>query len=92
MPFGHHHKSQEEVYVLLSGTGRLKLDDEVLELKEWDAVRIPRETMRNLEAGPTGRSCSSSAPRTPAPATPDDARLVERPTSPAASRGRLAHP
>lgn len=42
------------MYVLLSGSGRIKLDDEIVELRQWDAVRIPRETMRNFEAGPQG--------------------------------------
>jgi mannose-6-phosphate isomerase-like protein (cupin superfamily) len=54
MPFGHHHKQQEEVYVLVAGSARLKLDDEVLELEPWDAVRITKDTMRNLEGGPEG--------------------------------------
>jgi mannose-6-phosphate isomerase-like protein (cupin superfamily) len=54
VPFGHHHNVQEEVYVLVGGSARLKLDDEVVELKPWDAVRIDRETMRNFEGGPEG--------------------------------------
>jgi mannose-6-phosphate isomerase-like protein (cupin superfamily) len=54
LPFGHKHKEQEEVYVLLSGSARLKLDDEVLELTPWDVVRIPKETVRNVEGGPEG--------------------------------------
>jgi mannose-6-phosphate isomerase-like protein (cupin superfamily) len=54
LPFGHTHKEQEEVYVLLSGSARLKLDDEVLELAPWDVVRIPKETVRNVEGGPEG--------------------------------------
>src|SRR5690348_12924003 len=54
VPFGHHHNQQEEVYVLVSGSARLKLDDEIVELRPFDAVRIPKETMRNLEAGPEG--------------------------------------
>jgi mannose-6-phosphate isomerase-like protein (cupin superfamily) len=54
IPFGHRHKEQEEVYVLVSGSGRLKLDEEILELRQWDAVRIPKETTRNFEAGPDG--------------------------------------
>lgn len=53
-PFGHTHKTQEEVYVLLSGSGRIKLDDEIVELKPWDAVRMAKGTMRNFEAGPGG--------------------------------------
>ena len=54
MPFGHRHEEQEEVYLVISGSARLKLDDDVLELEQWDAVRIPRSTMRNLEGGPEG--------------------------------------
>jgi mannose-6-phosphate isomerase-like protein (cupin superfamily) len=54
MPFGHHHDQQEEVYVLVNGSARLKLDDEIVELEPWDAVRIHRDTMRNLEGGPEG--------------------------------------
>jgi len=53
-PFGHRHKQQEEVYVVLSGSGRIKLDDEIVELREWDSVRIPPATTRQLEAGPDG--------------------------------------
>ena len=54
IPFGHRHTEQEEVYVLVSGTARVKLDDEIVELKPWDAVRIGKGTMRNVEAGPEG--------------------------------------
>jgi mannose-6-phosphate isomerase-like protein (cupin superfamily) len=54
VPFGHKHKEQEEVYVVISGSARIKLDDEVVPLKQWDAVRIEKDTMRNLEAGPEG--------------------------------------
>jgi mannose-6-phosphate isomerase-like protein (cupin superfamily) len=54
MPFGHRHKRQEEVYVLVSGSARMKLEDDVVDLRQWDAVRVPSETMRCLEAGPDG--------------------------------------
>jgi mannose-6-phosphate isomerase-like protein (cupin superfamily) len=54
VPFGHTHSEQEEIYVILSGSARLKLDDEVVELNEWDAVRIPRGVMRGFEGGPQG--------------------------------------
>ena len=53
-PFGHRHGEQEEVYVITSGSARIKLDDEVLELAQWDAIRIPGPTMRCLEGGPEG--------------------------------------
>ena len=66
VPFGHNHNVQEEVYVLISGSARLKLDDEIVELKPLDAVRIPKETMRNLEAGPDGAELIAfGAPKTP---------------------------
>jgi mannose-6-phosphate isomerase-like protein (cupin superfamily) len=53
-PFGHTHKTQEEVYVVLRGSGRMKLDDEVVELKEWDVVRVSPGTWRGYEAGAEG--------------------------------------
>jgi mannose-6-phosphate isomerase-like protein (cupin superfamily) len=54
VPFGHRHSAQEEIYVLLSGSGRMKLDDKVIELRQWDAVRVAAATMRNFEAGLDG--------------------------------------
>jgi hypothetical protein len=54
IPFGHKHGEQEEVYVLLSGSARLKLDDEIVELEQWDAIRVPGEVTRNFEGGPNG--------------------------------------
>jgi mannose-6-phosphate isomerase-like protein (cupin superfamily) len=54
LPFGHNHSRQEELYVVTGGSGRIKLDDEIVELRQWDAVRIPAGTMRGLEAGPDG--------------------------------------
>ena len=54
IPFGHNHKVQEEVYVVVSGSIRAKLDDEVVELKQWDALRVPKDTIRSFEGGPEG--------------------------------------
>jgi mannose-6-phosphate isomerase-like protein (cupin superfamily) len=45
---------QEEVYVVVRGSGRMKVDDEIVDLEEWDAVRIPPGTWRGYEAGPEG--------------------------------------
>ncbi|TML55640.1 MAG: cupin domain-containing protein [Actinobacteria bacterium] len=53
-PYGHTHKRQEEVYVVVRGSGRMKLDDEIVELEEWDAIRVPPGTWRGYEAGPEG--------------------------------------
>jgi mannose-6-phosphate isomerase-like protein (cupin superfamily) len=54
MPFGHTHGEQEEVYVVVSGSGRVKLDDEIVDVGQWDAVRVSPEVMRAFEAGPDG--------------------------------------
>src|SRR3954465_11312148 len=53
-PFGHKHGEQEELYLVLSGSGRIKIDDEVVELKALDAVRVPPAAERALEGGPDG--------------------------------------
>ena len=53
-PYGHTHMKQEEVYVVVRGSGRMKVDDEIIELEEWDAVRVPPGTWRGYEAGPRG--------------------------------------
>jgi mannose-6-phosphate isomerase-like protein (cupin superfamily) len=53
-PYGHTHKEQEEVYVVVRGSGRMKLDEEIVELGVWDAVRVPPGTWRGYEAGPEG--------------------------------------
>jgi mannose-6-phosphate isomerase-like protein (cupin superfamily) len=53
-PYGHTHKTQEEVYVVVRGSGRMKVDDEIVELREWDAVRVPPGSWRGYQAGPEG--------------------------------------
>lgn len=52
--FGHRHANQEEVYLVLRGGGRIKVEDEIVELKEWDAIRIPPGVARQLESGADG--------------------------------------
>jgi mannose-6-phosphate isomerase-like protein (cupin superfamily) len=52
--FGHRHENAEEVYVVVSGSGRVKLDDEVVELKRLDAIRVSPEVMRQFEADDDG--------------------------------------
>lgn len=54
MPFGHSHAGQEEIYVVVEGGGRVRLDDEVRDVAQWDAVRVAPETVRAFEAGPDG--------------------------------------
>jgi len=53
-PFAHSHREQEEAYVVVAGSGRIRLNDEVLEVKPWDVVRVAPETVRGFEAGPDG--------------------------------------
>jgi len=52
--FGHHHEVQEEAYVVVDGSGTIKLDDERIELKQWDVVRVAPEVVRGFDAGPDG--------------------------------------
>ena len=54
LPFGHKHGTQEELYLVIGGSGRIKLDDEIVELAEWDAIRVPGEVTRSFEAGSDG--------------------------------------
>jgi quercetin dioxygenase-like cupin family protein len=51
---GHSHTEQEEAYVVIGGSGRVKLDDEVRELRRWDVVRVAPHVVRAFEAGPEG--------------------------------------
>jgi mannose-6-phosphate isomerase-like protein (cupin superfamily) len=51
---GHRHKVQEEIYMLVSGSARVKAGDDVVELEPWTAIRVPNETTRSIEAGPDG--------------------------------------
>jgi quercetin dioxygenase-like cupin family protein len=52
--FGHHHEQSEEVYVMLSGSGRFRVRDDVFEVGPRDVVYCPPEAMRGWEAGPDG--------------------------------------
>ena len=53
-PFGHRHREQEEAYVVVSGSGRVRLDDEVRDLSQWDVVRVAPQVVRTFESGPDG--------------------------------------
>lgn len=52
--FAHRHKQAEEIYVVLAGSGRVKLDDDLVDLAPRDAVRVSPGTARSFEAGPDG--------------------------------------
>jgi mannose-6-phosphate isomerase-like protein (cupin superfamily) len=54
LPFGHRHTTHEEVYVVLAGSGRVKLDGEERELTQWDALRVAPTVTRGFVAGPDG--------------------------------------
>ncbi len=54
LPFGHTHAEQEELYVVISGSARFKAGDEIVELAELDAIRVPGDTPRGMEAGSGG--------------------------------------
>ena len=60
-PYGHTHERQEEVYVVVGGSGRMKLDDEIVDLAQWDVVRVAPGTWRGYEAGPDGLELLVSA-------------------------------
>ena len=74
VPFAHRHKTQEEVYVLVSGSARMKLEDDIVDLKPWDAVRVHKDTVRGFEAGPEGAEMIAiGAPNT----GPGDADVIQ---------------
>ncbi len=54
LPIGHSHREQEEAYVIVSGSGRMRLDDEIVELAQWDVVRVAPQVVRGFESGPEG--------------------------------------
>jgi hypothetical protein len=51
---GHRHEQAEEVYVVVAGSGRMKLDDDIIEIELMDAIRVSPSVMRSFEAGPDG--------------------------------------
>jgi mannose-6-phosphate isomerase-like protein (cupin superfamily) len=53
-PYGHRHREQEEAYVVVGGSGQLRLDDEVIDLRRWDVVRVAPEVVRAFRGGPDG--------------------------------------
>ena len=52
--WGHKHREQEEAYLVIGGSGEMLLDDEVLELRQWDLVRVSPDVVRAVGAGPDG--------------------------------------
>jgi mannose-6-phosphate isomerase-like protein (cupin superfamily) len=53
-PVSHSHREQEEAYVVVAGSGRARLDDEIRDIGPWDVIRVAPEVVRGFEAGPDG--------------------------------------
>jgi mannose-6-phosphate isomerase-like protein (cupin superfamily) len=53
-PLGHRHHEQEEAYVVVGGSGRIRCDDDVTDLRLWDVVRVAPNVVRAFEGGPDG--------------------------------------
>src|SRR4051794_4655512 len=53
-PIAHSHREQEEVYLVLAGSGRIKLDNDVVEVRPWDVIRVAPTTVRAFHSGPDG--------------------------------------
>jgi mannose-6-phosphate isomerase-like protein (cupin superfamily) len=71
-PFAHRHRHAEEIYVILQGTGRIKLDDEILEVQPLDAIRVAPEVSRAFEAGDDGLEFLATGPHHPSDGEPVD--------------------
>jgi mannose-6-phosphate isomerase-like protein (cupin superfamily) len=69
--FGHRHRLAEEVYVVLAGDGRVKIDDEIRDVRALDAVRVAPESARAFEAGPNGLDLLVFGPHKPGDAVMD---------------------
>jgi mannose-6-phosphate isomerase-like protein (cupin superfamily) len=54
VPVAHRHREQEEAYVVVAGSGQMLIDDEVIEVRQWDVVRLAPEAVRAFAAGPDG--------------------------------------
>jgi mannose-6-phosphate isomerase-like protein (cupin superfamily) len=61
--FAHRHEQAEEIYVVLAGSGRVKLDDEVRDVGQMDAIRVAPKVARAFEAGPEGLELLVCGPR-----------------------------
>src|SRR5439155_717791 len=98
-PMAHSHREQEEAYVVVSGSGRVLLDGEPREVRQWDVIRVSPHVVRAFEAGPDGLELiavgAGKAPRrtasdsdSAAPAA--SARACPPASTPAARRSRSA--
>jgi mannose-6-phosphate isomerase-like protein (cupin superfamily) len=60
--FAHRHEQAEEVYVVLAGSGRIKLDEDTAEIGRLDAIRVAPGVLRTFEAGPEGMELLAFGP------------------------------
>ena len=77
-PFTHRHADAEEIYVVLSGSGRMKLDDEIVDVAPLDAIRVAPATARAFEAGPDGLGFLAVGAHHPGDGEPVDDPWTER--------------
>jgi mannose-6-phosphate isomerase-like protein (cupin superfamily) len=76
-PFAHRHRRAEEVYVVIGGSGRVKLGDQILDVRPLDAVRVAPELARAFEAGPDGLEFIAFGPHHDADGEPVEDSWVE---------------
>jgi mannose-6-phosphate isomerase-like protein (cupin superfamily) len=71
-PFAHRHRHAEEIYVILSGSGQIKLDEQLADVRPLDAIRVRPEVVRAFEAGPDGLEFLAFGPHRDADGEPVD--------------------
>ena len=76
-PFVHRHGEAEEIYVVLSGSGRVKLDEELADVRPLDAIRVAPEVTRAFEAGDEGLELIAFGPHVPGDGQPVEDPWVE---------------
>ena len=77
-PFTHRHANAEEIYVVLSGTGRVKLDGELLDVAPLDCIRVAPSTARAFEAGQAGLDFLAFGPHHPGDGEPVEDPWTDR--------------
>lgn len=78
-PFLHTHKQNEEVHIILGGSGQFKVDDDVFPVQEGSAVRVATGGVRAIKAGGDGiiYMCIQAKQGSLEQATMDDGVIVE---------------
>lgn len=77
-PFSHRHRQAEEVYVILQGTGKIKLDGEIFDVQPRDAIRVAPQVARAFEAGPDGLEFIATGAHHPSDGEPVEDPWVDR--------------